>query len=147
MVFPTIRPKAICIIKDGPRILLEYSKWPTENDIFYTPLGGQIKYGEYGEETIRREIMEEIGAEIEDLHYLGALENIFEAMEEIGHEIILVFEAKFVDKTLYEKDVIQGLETEIDPPLPMVVYWKTLAEIEEEGHPLYPDRLKDLLGE
>ena len=147
MVFPTIRPKAICIIRYGPRYLLEYSKWPTEKDIFYIPLGGQIKYGEYGVDTIQREIMEEIGAEINNIRYIGTIENIFEAMGEIGHEIVMVYEADFINKSLYEKELIEGLETEIDPPLPMKIYWKTLAEIEREGHPLYPDRLRDLLGE
>lgn len=147
MISLSVRPKAICVIRDGPKFLLEYTKWPTETDIFYIPLGGQINYGEYGEDTIRREIMEEIGAEIEDVHYLGTIENIFEVKDEIGHEIVLVYEAQFVDKALYEKDVIEGLETEINPPLPMVVYWKTLDEIDREGFPLYPDRLRDLLGE
>ena len=60
---------------------------------------------------------------------------------------MLVYEADFVDKSYYEKDVIEGLETEIDPPLTMVIYWKTFSEIEQEGLPLYPDRLKELLGE
>ena len=147
MVFPAIRPKAICIIKNGEKLLLEYSKWPTENDIFYIPLGGQIKYGEYGEDTIRREIMEEIGAEVDDVHYLGAIENIFDVKDEVGHELVLVYEAQFVDKSFYEKDVIEGLETETDPPLQMAVYWKTLEEIDREGYPLYPDRLRNLLGE
>lgn len=147
MVFPTIRPKAICIIRDGPRMLLEYTKWPTENDIFYVPLGGEIKYGEYGEYTVRREIKEEIKADIENIRYVGSIENIFEVEDDIGHEIVLVYEANFVDKSFYEKDVIEGLETEIDPPLAMVVYWKTIAEIEQEGVPLYPDRLRELLGE
>ena len=145
MVFPAIRPKAICIIRNREKLLLEYSKWPTEKDIFYIPLGGQIKYGEYGEDTIRREIMEEIGAEIVDVHYLGTIENIFKAKDEIGHEIVFVYEAQFVDKSFYEKDVIEGLETEIEPPLPIVAYWKTLAEIDQERVPLYPDRLRDLL--
>ena len=147
MVFPAIRPKAICIIRKREKLLLEYSKWPTEKDIFYIPLGGQIKYGEYGEDTIRREIIEEIGAEIEDVRYLGAIENIFDVEDEIGHEIVLVYEAQFVDKSFYEKEVIEGLETEIDPPLPMVIYWRTLEEIKAEGHPLYPERLSKLLGE
>jgi ADP-ribose pyrophosphatase YjhB (NUDIX family) len=147
MVFPSIRPKAICIIRNGSKFLLEYSKWPTEKDIFYIPLGGQIKYGEYGEDTIRRELMEEVGAEMEDIRYLGTIENIFDVGDEIGHEIVLVYEAKFVDKMFYERDVINGLETELDPPLPIVTYWKTLAEIDNEGYPLYPDRLRDLLEE
>ena len=147
MVFQTIRPKVICIIRNGPRILVEYSTWPTDKDIFYVPLGGQIKYGEYGEETIRREIKEEIGAELEEVRYLGTIENIFDVEDEVGHELVLVFESSFVDRTFYEKELIEGLETEIDPPITITAYWKTLEEIEEEGHPLYPERLKDLLGE
>jgi ADP-ribose pyrophosphatase YjhB (NUDIX family) len=145
MVFPTVRPKAICIIRKEQQILVEYSKWPTEKDVFYVPLGGQIKYGEYGEDTIRREILEEIKAEVEDIHYLGTIENIFEAKKKIGHEIVLVYEARFVDETLYEKEMIEGLETEPDPPLPMVLYWKTPEEIEQEGLPLYPEGLRELL--
>lgn len=147
MVFSSIRPKAICIIRNGYKFLLEYSKWPTENDRFYTPLGGQIKYGEYGEDTIRREIKEEIGAEVHNIRYLGTIENIFEVSDDIGHEIVLVYQAEFVDSSFYKKSIIQGIETEIEPPLPVVAYWKTLDEIEQENIPLYPDRLRELLGE
>jgi ADP-ribose pyrophosphatase YjhB (NUDIX family) len=146
MIFPSIRPKAICIIKKGSKLLLEYSTWPTENDIFYIPLGGQIKYGEYGEDTIQREIKEEIGAEVHNIRYLGTIENIFEASDDIGHEIVLVYKAEFVDPSFYKKTVIQGIETEIDPPLPIVAYWKTLDEIEQENIPLHPDRLREFLG-
>lgn len=145
MVFSSIRPKAICIIWNDKRILVEYSKWPTESDEYYVPLGGQIKYGEYAEQTIKREILEEIKAEVKDIQYLGTIENIFEVETAIGHEIVLVFEAKFVDKALYEKEMIEGLETEADPPLKMVTYWKTLEEIEHEGLPLYPEGLREFL--
>ena len=143
----TIRLKAICVIRKGSKILVEYSKWPTEKDIFYIPLGGQIEYGEYGEETVRREVREEIGADIDNVRYLGAIENIYDFKDDIGHEIVLVYEADFVDKSLYNKEKIEGLETEMDPPIPMVLFWKTLEEIDKEGLPLYPDRLRELLGE
>ena len=146
MVFRSVRPKAICIIRKDSKYLLEFSKWPTEKDIFYIPLGGQIQYGEYGENTIKRELQEEIGAEICNIRYLGTIENIFDVDEQVGHEIVLVFEADFVDKSLYEKEIIKGTENEVDPPLPIVAYWKTMREIEEEGHPIYPDRLRNLLG-
>jgi 8-oxo-dGTP pyrophosphatase MutT (NUDIX family) len=147
MVSPTIRPKAICIIRNGSKLLLEYSKWPTERDVFYIPLGGQIKYGEYGEETIQREIIEEIGAEVENVRFLGMIENIFKVKDDIGQEIVLVYEADFVDKKYYDIECIEGLEREIEPPLPIFTYWKTISEIEDEGVPLYPERLKELLGD
>lgn len=147
MVFPAIRPKAICIIRNGEKLLLEYLKWPTEKDVFYTPLGGEIKYGEFAESAIRREIKEEIKADIENIRFLGSIENIFEVHDDIGHEIVLVFEADLVDKSFYDMEVIEGLETEIDPPLPMIVYWKSIEEIDKEGIPLYPEQLRELLGE
>ncbi len=143
----SIRPKAICVVRDGPRMLLEYSRWPTDSDIFYIPLGGEIKYGENGEATIRREIKEEIGADIENVRFLGSIENIFDVLDDIGHEIVLVYEADLVDKSFYEREVIEGLETETDPPLPMVIYWKTITEIEQEGIRIYPEGLRELLEE
>jgi 8-oxo-dGTP pyrophosphatase MutT (NUDIX family) len=147
MAFQYIRPKAICIIRQGLRYLLEFSKWPTEKDIFYIPLGGQIQYGEYGEDTIRRELDEEIGAEVSNIRYLGTIENIFTVEKQIGHEIVLVYEADLVDTSFYKKEVIEGIENEVDPPLPIVAYWKTMKEIDEEGYLVYPDRLRELLGE
>ena len=146
MVFPSIRPKAICIIRKDSRFLLEYSKWPTEKDVFYIPLGGQIKYGEYGADTIRREIKEEIGAKVHNIRYLATIENIFEVSDDIGHELVLVYTAEFVDPSFYMKPIIEGVETETDPQLPIVAYWKTLGEIEQEDVPLYPDGLRELLG-
>ena len=146
MVFKFIRPKAICIIRKGSKFLLEFSRWPTEDDAFYIPLGGQIKYGEFGEDTIRRELLEEIGAEVCNLRYLGTIENIFTVEKQIGHEIVLVYEADLTDASLYKKEVIEGTEIEVDPPLPIVAYWKTMKEIDEEGYPVYPDRLRELLG-
>ncbi|MFW9787935.1 MAG: NUDIX domain-containing protein [Candidatus Thorarchaeota archaeon] len=145
-----IRPKAICVIRNDSRILVEYARWPTEKDIFYIPLGGQIQYGEYGKDTIQREVKEEIGAKIENIRFLGTIENIYELFDtedDIGHEIVLVFEADFADKSFYSREVIEGLETETDPPLPIQAYWKTLEDIDREGLPLYPDRLRELLGE
>lgn len=147
MVFPAIRPKAICIIRKGEKLLLEYSKWPTDKDVFYIPLGGEIKYGEYGENTIGREVKEEINVDIENIRFVGSIENIFKVQDEIGHEIVLVYEADLTDKSFYEKKIIEGLETEVNPPLSMVVYWKSIEEIETEGVPLYPEGLRELLGE
>ncbi len=143
----SIRPKALCIIRKDIRFLLEYSKWPTSKDIFYIPLGGEIQYGEYGKNAIQREIKEEIGAGIENIRYLGTIENIYELKHKgIGHEIVLVYEADFTDTSNYNKDIIKGLEKEIEPSIPIVAYWKTIEEVEEEGIPLYPDGLKELLG-
>ena len=48
-----------------------------KDETFYRPIGGRIEFGERGAETVAREIREEINAEVANLVYLGALENIF----------------------------------------------------------------------
>ena len=59
-----IRPLAICIFRKNDRILVAEGYDPVKNEHFYRPLGGGIEFGEYSEQTIRRELMEEIGAEV-----------------------------------------------------------------------------------
>ena len=72
-----IRPISICVCRDGDRILVAEGRDSKKNQVFYRPLGGTIEFGERGEETVCRELMEEIGATLTDVRYLGALENIF----------------------------------------------------------------------
>ena len=72
-----IRPLAICVFRNKDRILVFEGYDPIKKQSFYRPLGGGIEFGEYGEEAVRREIMEELHTEIEDLSYLGMLENVF----------------------------------------------------------------------
>jgi 8-oxo-dGTP pyrophosphatase MutT (NUDIX family) len=75
MVEEIIRPIAICVCREGERILV--AEYQEKGRLYYRPLGGGIQFGEYGHEAIKREIREEIGAELTDVHYLGMLENIY----------------------------------------------------------------------
>jgi len=72
-------------------------------------------------DTVHRELMEEIGAEVKELVYLGALENIFTFDGTPGHEIVQVYDGAFVDSGLYGQDVISGHES--GENLPMEVIW------------------------
>ncbi|MGH2403262.1 MAG: NUDIX domain-containing protein [bacterium] len=76
----TIRPLAICVFRDGENILVAEGTDDIKGETFYRPLGGAIEFGEYARDTLVREMREEIGAEITDLRYLGALENVFTYM-------------------------------------------------------------------
>ena len=87
---PQIRALAICIFSHNGKILVFEGYDPLKDEIFYRPLGGGIEFGERSEEAIHRETMEEIDAEVKDLVYLGALENIFVFNGEPGHEIVQV---------------------------------------------------------
>lgn len=137
----TIRPLAICVFRHGDRILVAEGRDDIKDQTFYRPLGGAIEFGEFARDTLIRELREEIGAEISDLQYLGALENVFTYMGERGHEIVLVFDGALVDRSFYEKERIAGNEDALGP---LVATWKPLSFF-DAGPPLYPDGLAALL--
>ena len=115
-----------------------------KNQPFYRPIGGRIEFGERGADTVIREVREEIGAEVIDLAYLGALENIFSYEGEPRHEIILLYDGRFTDPALNEDDAL--LEGKDDDELLYEASWKTLDFFRaEDGPPLYPAGLLDLL--
>jgi 8-oxo-dGTP pyrophosphatase MutT (NUDIX family) len=138
-----IRPLAICIFNHHDKILVFEGYDPSKDEIFYRPLGGGIEFGEHSIDTIKRELREEIGVEVKDLAYLGALENIFTFDGIPGHEIVQVYDGKLVDIGLYEQDVITGHEAGVE--LPMKVTWKSLDEFGPGKSILYPDGLLELL--
>ncbi|MGG3524583.1 DNA mismatch repair protein MutT [Bacillus pseudomycoides] len=94
------RAKAFGIVLHNERILVQ--EYLTESEAYYRPLGGSIEFGEKSDETVIREFKEELNEQVEITTYLGCLENIFYANEEIGHEIIQLYSLHFVDTSLYE---------------------------------------------
>lgn len=136
-----IRAIAICVFRNGNRILAAEGFDSIKQQVFYRPLGGTIEFGEHSSETVRRELMEELSAEVTDLRYLGTLENVFIFEAEKGHEIVLVYDGAFVDRSLYEKASLQG--TEVGAPFKAV--WVDLAQVGPGKPPLYPTGLVELL--
>lgn len=139
----TVRPLAICVFRRGDRILAAEGYDEVKKHTFFRPLGGRIEFGEYGHQTIAREVMEEISQEVTGVHYLGTLENIFTFNGKPGHEIVLVYDGQFVDSSLYEREPIEGYEDE--DALLFKAFWKPLDFFETGGPPLYPDGLIELL--
>ena len=138
-----IRPLAICLFRYNGKILVSEERDPSKGETFYRPLGGGIEFGEHSIETIRRELMEEVGAEVKDLVYLGTLENIFTFNGEPGHEIVQVYNGALVESGLYGQAVISGHEAEVN--LPMKVIWKSLDEFGPDKSILYPAGLLEML--
>ena len=70
-----VRPLAIVVVRhpDG-RVLVAPGFDHVKGQRFYRPLGGEVEFGERAEEAARREIQEEIGAEVEDLRLLATFE-------------------------------------------------------------------------
>jgi 8-oxo-dGTP pyrophosphatase MutT (NUDIX family) len=138
-----IRPLAICVFRNNGRILVAEGYDPVKRQTFYRPLGGAIEFGEPSQQTVRRELMEEIGAEVGELKYLGALENIFVFNGEPGHEIVLVYDGVLTNSALYEQVVIEGNEAEIGESFHAM--WKGLEEFGEGKSVLYPTGLLEML--
>ena len=139
---PRIRPLAICICRDGDRILVAEYFDSVKRETFYRPLGGAIEFGERGAETVTRELREELGAEVRNIGYLGTIENLFTHEGQPGHEIVLVYDGKLVDKSLYARGFLDGVE---DGNAPFKAVWRTLAGFRETGDRLYPDGLLEML--
>jgi ADP-ribose pyrophosphatase YjhB (NUDIX family) len=139
-----IRPIAICVVRRGEELFVFEGRDEAKDETFYRPLGGGIEFGEYGVDAVQREMREEIGAEIEHVRYLGTLENIFRLEEEAGHEIVLVYEATFVDPALYRAPELIGHE---EAGRPFRALWKPLRDFETGRAPLYPHGLLRLLME
>lgn len=68
--FPKISPAAIILIRDGERLLLARSHGFPPG--VYSALAGFVEPGEGVEETIRREIREEVGVEVGEIEYFGS---------------------------------------------------------------------------
>jgi ADP-ribose pyrophosphatase YjhB (NUDIX family) len=140
------RPLALGIIKrtDGTStfreiLVCEYYDHVKE-EVFYRPLGGAIEFGERGQEALRREFREEVNAELADVRYLAILENIFTYKGQMGHEIVLLYEATFTDPSAYKREVL----TVKEEGNTLTARWMPLDAF-QEGPPLYPDGLLDLL--
>ncbi len=139
-----IRPVALCLFRHEGRILVSTAYDSVKQDRYCRPLGGGIEFGERGAEAITREIREELGAEIEDARWLGTLENLFTCEGEAGHEIVLIFDATFADRSLYDRAVLQGHEAGAAVEA-FTAEWKSPDELAAGSVRLVPEGLVEFL--
>ena len=67
------------------------------NKDHYCIPGGRVEIGENSEETVKREIQEELGKQIEITGYVATIENFFEMNESKYHEIYFLHEIEFTN--------------------------------------------------
>lgn len=137
----TIRPLAVCVFLHQDRILVLEGHDTIKNETFYRPLGGEIEFGEHSAEALVREMEEELGERIHELTFLGCIENIFTYRGEPGHEIVMVYDARFGNPALYEAESL----TVHDGPSELKVMWTDLDFFKRGEAPLYPEGLLELL--
>ena len=142
MTNQSIRVITICPFIHEDRILVMSGYDTQKGTYFYRPLGGGVDFGESTADALRREIREELKQEIEELALLTVLENIFTFDGQAGHEIVYLYDAQFVDKTLYDAPTIMG---ELDDGTPFEARWMSLDSFNEQ-HRLVPELLLDFLS-
>ena len=100
--------RAACIIysKDGSKMLAHVE----ENSDHIALPGGGVKIGEQSLETVRREIMEELGLEVKNLKIKGTLENFFNYKDKKVHGLEIIYEGEFVSNQPYQEEILDGIE-------------------------------------
>ena len=68
------------------------------NSNHYTFIGGRVEIGEDSATTVKREIEEELGKEVEIIEHGGVIENFFEMQGTKYHEMLFMHRAEFVDE-------------------------------------------------
>ena len=110
------------------------------NKDHYSLPGGRVEIGENSEKTVKREIEEELGKEIQIEGYIATVENFFELDGKKYHEILFIQKGEFVeeedkkiDYTLHNKEGKDYLQYE----------WLDLSKI--ENYDILPRCVKKIL--
>jgi 8-oxo-dGTP pyrophosphatase MutT (NUDIX family) len=138
-----VRAIAICVFLHNGQLLAAESYDEVKRQNFYRPLGGTIEFGEYSQQTVVRELREEINAEVTNLQILGVLENVFTYNGQTGHEIVFVYQGEFLDSVYYDRPTIGGVEN----GTPQTAVWRPLNAFRTGEAILYPTGLLKLLDQ
>lgn len=68
--YPRLSPAVIVAITKGDRLLLAHNE--RHPDGFYTVLAGFVEAGETLEQTVKREVKEEVGIDVKNIRYFGS---------------------------------------------------------------------------
>lgn len=139
----SIVPLALCVIRRGDEILVITDTHRSNGVEVYRPLGGDIPYGEYSWETIRKQIRLNLGEEIKNLQFLGPAEEVWKHDQEEGHEIIFLFECEFSDPKAYKKEefLAQAYNGQA-----VKAKWVAKQEFKKKRKRLYPESLLEMMA-
>jgi 8-oxo-dGTP pyrophosphatase MutT (NUDIX family) len=143
MIPGKIRTIVIGIFRRGDQLLCCEGFDKVKKNYYYRPPGGSIEFGERAEDALKREIREELGAEIDIWLFRGSFENIFVCDGIKGHEIVLIYEAKFRDPIFYQRDEMSAVE---DNGEVFKAVWKGRNDFDAD-HRLVPEGIERFLNE
>ena len=81
-VYPKIAPAVIVAVTDGDKLLL--TKYAGREYTRYALVAGYTEFGETLEETVRREVMEEVGLKVKNIRYYKSQPWAFSGTEMVG---------------------------------------------------------------
>lgn len=112
------------------------------NSDHYALVGGRVQIGENSAKTVKREMQEELGKNIEITGYIATIENFFEMKGSKYHEILFVHQAEFINDE--DKEIEYTLKNKEGKDY-LQYEWLDLNKIEE--YPLYPKAIQTILKE
>jgi 8-oxo-dGTP pyrophosphatase MutT (NUDIX family) len=130
-----IKPKAMGIFAHDGRMLVMDCFDTVKQKPFYRLLGGHIEFGELAPETFRREMMEELGTEVEVYEQLDVVQNVFTFEGKPHHEVIFIHRVGFADLAYYAREDLRNIEPGMDEPFP----WVPISDILNGPKPLFPN--------
>jgi len=108
-------------------------------DSYWSLPGGRVVMGEASQESLKREMREELGIEIHVEQLMMVNENFFPYKEWDFHEIGFYYKVKAGDRAIFQKDAFHGLEGDL-----LLYKWIPIEELSEVQ--LYPQEVKDMLS-
>ena len=140
---PSIRPTALCLFEYRGRLLLQEFRNFVTGEIFYRPFGGGLEFGERAASAIRREILEELGAEISTPELLTIMEDIHDMGEGTRHNIVFLFRAELLDENLLEAPEFRVIDNHIE----FRAVWQPIEALHQGALALHPPELRMRLPE
>lgn len=110
------------------------------NKDHYCIPGGRIELGENSETTIKREIQEELGKDIDILKYSSTIENFFYMNEKKYHELYFLYRIEFKNE---EDKKIEYIMHNMEGKDYLQYEWLDIDKIDEYN--ILPECLKDML--
>ena len=131
--YPKIMPAVIIAVTNGNKILL--SKYANREYTRYALLAGFTEIGESVEETVKREVMEEVGLHVKDLRYYKSqpwafsdtlLMGFFAEVE--GDDSITLDREELALAEWFERENIPATESNISLTSEMIEYFRNHQE-------------------
>ena len=136
-----VRPIAISIIRNKDKILVYERQDDITDERFYRLVGGCIEFGESSNTALKREFEEELSLDIKNTKLISIFESIFTFNSKEMHEIVFLYESEFVDSSIYNKDIINGLEGD----RAFNAIWILVSDFLKKKHKIYPEEIVDYL--